>query len=329
MIDQDFLKALTEVPSVGTACNPVLTLLTERLSAAWSRRFVSDGYCLFQRRGGTPEDIKVLYVAHVDEVGGCVYGSHEGGAFLTRCWGNTPQVFADASLQAFDYLAESATNAYPVLGRVEKIQEEDRLVLEGDSIRPYRTVFTFKQETDYMGDSIVGKALDPRVTAYAVLEAALALHSPQVGLLFVMAEECAMDVARKAVAHLQTSCPNLSLIVNADVPELRNLGDSRLDMPAIRIFEGRNFIDPMFGIRVAEIMEQDGVEFHLSAARSGSQTLLFTPLAPTLSIALPSHGVHLPAYSMSLTGTERCIRLLYALGAAALEGRLPTSTTID
>lgn len=329
MIDQDFLKAFTEIPSVGTACNPVLNMLTERLSAAWSRRFVSDGYCLFQRRGGTPEDLKVLFVAHVDEVGGCVYGSHTGGAFLTRCWGNVPQIFADAPLQGFDYLAESAKEAYPVIGRVEKIQEEDRLVLEGDAIRPYRTVFTFQQETSYFGDSIVGKALDPRVTAYAVIEAALALHTPEVGLLFVMAEECAMDVARKAVAYLQNSSPHLRLIVNADVPELRNLGDSRLDMPAIRIFEGRNFIDPMFGIRVAEVMEQDGVEFHLSAARSGSQTLLFTPLAPTLSIALPSNGVHLPAYSMSLTGTERCIRLLQALGAAALEERLPRGITVD
>jgi putative aminopeptidase FrvX len=135
-----------------------------------------------------------------------------------------------------------------------------------------------------------------------------------------MAEECAMDVARKAVTFLQRRAPALRLIVNADVPWIENLSEGQLDLPAIRIFEGRNFIDPSFGIRVAEVMEARGVAFHLSAARSGSQTLLFSPLAPTLSIALPSEGIHLPRYRMSLTGAERCAALLTAIGESALHG---------
>ncbi len=329
MIDHDFLKAFTEVPSVGTACNPVLNLLTARLGSAWSRRWVSDGYALFQRRRGNIEDIKVIFIAHVDEVGGIVYGGHGEGEFLTRCIGNVPQIFADAELQGFDYLAEQGTEAFPVQGRVGLVGEEERLLLSGDAIRPYRTVFTYRQETTFQGDTISGKALDPRVTAYAVMEAALALDTPEVGLLFVMAEECAMDVARKAVTFLQQNAVELRLLINADVPGVQNIGDGRLEMPAIRIFEGRNFIDPMFGIRMADQMEAEGVEFHLSAARSGSQTLLFTPLAPTLSIALPSEGVHLPSVNMSLKGTERCIALLKALGASALHNRLPLSLEVD
>jgi hypothetical protein len=134
-----------------------------------------------------------------------------------------------------------------------------------------------------------------------------------------MAEECAMDVARKAVTFLGRHAPNLELIANADVPGLRNLGEARLDLPAIRVYEGRNFIDPAFGIRVADVLQAKGVAFHLSAARSGSQTILFTPLAPTLSIALPSDGVHLPRVQMSLAGTERCVALLRAIGEGALD----------
>lgn len=134
-----------------------------------------------------------------------------------------------------------------------------------------------------------------------------------------------MDVAQKAVVYLQKHAPNLELIVNADVPSIDNIGEGRLDLPAIRIFEGRNFIDPSFGIRVADLLEAKGVEFHLSAARSGSQTLLFTPLAPTLSIALPSQGVHLPRVKMSVRGTERCTALLRAIGAQSLDGTLPAN----
>jgi putative aminopeptidase FrvX len=293
--------------------------MTRRFGDGYARTLVPDGFCLFQKAGAELDALRVVFIAHVDEVGGCVYGPYEQGGYLTRCWGNTPSTFQNATLQAFDYLAEEPEEAFPVRGTVRTVGEDERLILDGDRIRPYRTVFTFREETTFQDDVIEGKALDPRVTAYAVAEAVRALDTPAVGALFVMAEECCMEVARKGVVFLERHAPNLSLIANADVPGLKNLGEARLDMPAMRIFEGRNFIDPMFGIRTADYLERKGVAFHLSAARSGSQTLLFTPLAPTLSIALPSDGVHLPRVKMSLTGTDRCVALLTALGEMALE----------
>lgn len=320
MIDIDFLKALTETPSVGTACGPMWKVLAERFGEAYSRMFVQDGFCLFQKAGYTPGALRVVFVAHVDEIGGCVYGPRAEGGYNARCWGNKPEIFADARLQAFDYLAEDAGEAFPAQGEVIWVEEESRIVLQGEGIRPYRTGWTFLEETTFAGDTIAGKALDPRVTVYAVAEAVRALDDPAVGALFVMAEECAMDVARKAVVFLQRHAPDLRLIANADVPWIENIGEGRLDLPAIRVFEGRNFIDPAFGIGVAETLQARGVELHLSAARSGSQTLLFTPLASTLSIALPSLGVHLPRVQMSLKGTERCQALLQAIGEGALNG---------
>ncbi|HZT40646.1 MAG TPA: hypothetical protein VFA07_00585 [Chthonomonadaceae bacterium] len=322
MVDSEFLKALTEVPSVGTACGPVLNLLARRFGKDYTRTLVPDGFCLFQKAGVTPEALRAVFVAHVDEIGGCVYGPRpewEGGGFNARCWGNRPGIFADATLQGFDYLAEDAGETFRAHGEVVLFETEERLVLHGDAIRPYRTVFTFDEETTFKDDTIEGKALDPRVTAYAVAEAVRALDTPEVGALFVMAEECAMDVARKAVIFLERRAPNLQTIANADVPWIENLSEGQLDLPAIRIFEGRNFIDPSFGIRVAERLQAQGVALHLSAARSGSQTILFTPLAPTLSIALPSDGVHLPRVRMSLLGTERCVALLQAIGQGALK----------
>jgi len=339
VIDLEFLKTLTEVPSVGTACGPTIRLLTERFGEGFTRTVVSDGFCLFQPAGAGPDALRVVFVAHMDEIGGCVYGPRpeaQGGGYLTRVWGNRPGIFAYSSLQAFDYLAGSAEEAFPVRGelvrgprdRVMLVDgqlvpgSEDRLVLHNERIRPYRTAWTFKEETTFDGDVIEGKALDPRVTLYAVVEAVRALNNPAVGAMLVMAEECAMDVARKGVTFLQRHAPDLQLIANADVPWIENIGEGQLDLPAIRIFEGRNFIDPSFGIHVADVLAAQGVEFHLSAARSGSQTIFFTPLAPTLSIALPSDGVHLPRVKMSLRGTQRCLDLLTAIGTNALKGVL-------
>ena len=343
MIDIEFLKQLTEVPSVGTACGPVLNLLAHRFGDGYSRIDAADGFCLFHKVGAKVAEVTTLFVAHVDEIGGCVYGPRTEGGFHARYWGNRPGIFAYADLQGFDYLAASGKEAFPVSGEIVTVEgpeqvvmpgnsprayeivsyaEEKRLVLHGAEIRPYRTVWTFRQETIIKGDTIDGKALDPRVTVYAVAEAVRTLDNPRAAALFVMAEECAMDVAQKAVTYLQRNAPNLSLIVNADVPSIDNIGEGRLDMPAIRIFEGRNFIDPSFGIRTADLLAAEKVEFHLSAARSGSQTILFTPLAPTLSIALPSKGVHLPRVTMSVLGTERCTALLQAIGRHSLDGTL-------
>ncbi len=323
MIDLEFLKVLTEIPAVGTACGPTIKLLTERFGAGFTRTVVPDGFCLFQPAGAALEALRVVLVAHMDEIGGCVYGPRpaaQGGGFQARVWGNRPGIYAYSTLQGFDYLTEEAGDAFPVQGELVRGPEENRLVLHGERIRPYRTVWTFKEETLFDGDVIEGKALDPRVTLYAVVEAVRALNNPAVGAMLVMAEECAMDVARKGVAFLQRHAPDLKLIANADVPWIENIGEGQLDLPAIRIFEGRNFIDPSFGIRVADILAAQSVEFHLSAARSGSQTLLFTPLAPTLSIALPSDGVHLPRVKMSLRGTQRCLDLLTAIVTNALNG---------
>lgn len=322
MIEKAFLASLMEAPAVGTACGPVVRLLEERFGSSYACTLVPDGFCFFQKKAATPSVLEVVFVAHMDEVGGCVYGPYQEGQFHTRVWGNEPSVFADTSLLAMDWLAEQPQETFSVCGFVETIHAEERLILKGEKIVPYRTVFTFQQATHFEDGWVRGKAIDPRATLFAVVEAVRALDSPRVGALVVMAEECAMDVARKGVHFLQRYAPHLRLVVNADVPDIRNLADGELDMPSLRYFEGRNFIDPSFGIRVALQLQEEGVALRVSGARSGSQTVLFTPLAPTLSVALPMEGVHTPYGRASLTGIERCCLLLQAIGVRALEGRL-------
>lgn len=310
MIDREFLSALTEAPSIGTACGPVVSLLSERM-AGFHKTFVQDGFCLFCL--GEPERLRAVLVAHMDEIGGVTYGPLGDGWFATRFWGNSPDTYLNTPLQGFDYLADGG--AFPVEA---KALDEERLAIRGPGVRGYRTGWTFDERTTYTGDLFEGKALDPRATLYAVVEAVRELGREDVGAMCVMAEECAMDVARKAVTFLGRRAPELALVVNADVPWVENLGEGRLDLPALRIFEGRNFIDPAFGIALSDQLAARGVEFHLSSARSGSQTILFTPLAPTVSVALPSDDVHQPRVRMSLTGLERCQRLLTEIVRAAL-----------
>ena len=323
-IDRSFLKTLTETPSIGTACGPIIAVLTQYFGETFSRVYVSDGFVLFQPENAGPEKLRTVLVAHMDEIGGCVYGEREAsGGFSARYWGTSdPAPYINAELQGYDYLAGGNPETFPVTAEAytEDENSQPRLALRAAPglIRPYRTAFTFRQETTFeeSGDSetVTGKAVDPRATVYAVCEAVRRLGDPTVGALIVMAEECAMDIAQKAVVYLQRYAPSLTLVVNADVPSVANLGDARLDLPAIRVFEGHHFIDPAFGIRLAQSLIGQGTAVHLSAARSGSQTRLFSPLAPTISVALPGQDIHTPRGTMSLLGITRCVDLLMRLG---------------
>ncbi len=312
------LHRLSDAPSVGTACEPVMAMAAERLGDGFDRADGQDSFSLFTLRGASRADLQYVMVAHVDEIGGVALSEDRDGWFRARCWGCSPMAFARSGLQAMDYLAASPDDAFPIEAAVELIGGELRLRVRGTGIRPYRTVFTFDTMSVIEQGHILGKALDPRATVFAVLSAFRALNDPRVGALLVMAEECFMDAARKAVVYLQRHAPNLRLIANADVPSAANLDGADLEVPAIRPFEGRNMVDPGFSIRMSEALAHQGIVHHLTGARSGSQTALFSPLAPTVSVALPGEGIHTERARMSLVGIERCADLLVALGSHAL-----------
>jgi putative aminopeptidase FrvX len=316
-LDWQFLQRLSDTPSVATACRPIVTEVRRWLGPRAHTELCPDSYLLVTPPAARLGDIRVLFVAHMDEIGGIALGPYGGGAYHTRHWGCNQERYAGAALQAMDYLAEDVAGAFPIEAALVGDEEEPSLIVRGGGIRPYRTAWTFRETARVDGDVIEGKALDPRATLFAVLTAMLEADDPAVGVLLVMAEECAMDMARKAVALLQREAHSLKLIINADVPDRANLWDADLEAPAIRIVEGRNLVDPEIGIRMAERMVQDGVVCHLTAARSGSQTPLFSPLAPTVSVALPGDGIHTARSRMRLKGIERCVHLLCALARAS------------
>jgi len=311
----DELKALAEAPGVATACGPVTTVL-RRLLTGWAFREVPDGFFLATPAGTGLGALRLLYVTHVDEVGGWVLFPDEEGRFGTGLIGNRPEAFAGHALQAFRYDAQDAGETIPCIGEVVG----DRLVLRGvdgegaPPLQPLRMFWTFREELRVEGDCISGKALDPRVTVYCAVAAARRLARPDAGLLFCYAEECSRGPAEKAAEFCRRSLPALEVVVNADVPGLQNIAGVAPDEAAIRPLEGRGLIDPVFSLSLYERLRERGVEVQLAAAASSSETTTFVPLARAVSVALPSVGVHQARVDMSVRGMHRCIALLEAIG---------------
>jgi putative aminopeptidase FrvX len=318
----DELKALSEVPSVATACGPVTGVL-RGLLPGFDCLEVPDGFFLAYPTGTALTELRVLYVTHVDEIGGWVLLPEGGGRFGAWLIGNGPEAFADKPLQAFRYDAADASAAIPCAGEVTHGRlnsfparggEEARLLLRGDGLEPFTMFWTFREELRVEGDRISGKALDPRVTVYCAVAAARRLRRPDLGLLFCYAEECSRGPAEKAYDFCRRSLPSLGVVVNADVPGTGNIAGVAPEEVAIRPIEGWNIIDPVFSLALYERLRADGIAVKLAVAASGSQTSTFVPLARTVSLALPSVGVHQARVEMSVQGMARCIDLLVAIG---------------
>ncbi len=303
----DELKMLSEAPGVATACGPVGACL-RRMLPGYEFEEVLDGGLIARPQGAGPA--RCLFVTHVDEIGGFILFPEAGG-FATRLIGNQASAFAGRPLQAFRYDAVGSEPTIPCRGRAT---EEGRLILEGEGLEPMTMLWTFQEPFRVEGDLISGKALDPRVTVYCAVEAARQLGWPKLALLFCYAEECDRTAAAKLVEHVRRQMPEVETIVNADVPGLSNIAGVALEDAAIRPLERGNLIDPVFSLCLYEQLRARGVEVKLGIAASGSQTSLFVPLARTVSVALPSRGIHQARVDMSLTGVERCIQLLTAIG---------------
>jgi putative aminopeptidase FrvX len=311
-LELDELKALSELPSVATACGPAREFLRSLLPH-YAFTEVPDGGLVALPRGTAAEQVRLLFVTHVDEIGGFVSFPEEGG-FGARLIGNRAEAFADRPLQAFRYDAVDASGTIPCRGRVG---DDGRLILEGAGLEPLTMLWTFQEPFRVEGDVISGKALDPRVTVYCAVEAARRLGRADLGLIFCYAEECSRNPAAKLVEHARRQMSSLELVVNADVPGLGNIVGIGLEEVAIRPFEGGDLIDPCFSLRLYERLRERGVEVKLGVAESRSQTSMFVPVASAVSVALPSHGVHQARVEMSRTGVERCVALLQAIGEIA------------
>jgi putative aminopeptidase FrvX len=256
------------------------------------------------------EGARLLFITHVDEIGGFVLFPEEDG-FGTRLIGNRAEAFANTPLQAFRYDATGADQALTCRGRAT---EDGRLILEGEGLEPLTMVWTFREPFRVEDDLISGKALDPRVTVYCAVEAARRLQRRDLALLFCYSEECSWTAAAKLAEYVRRRMPNVETIVNADVPGLNNLAGVTLEDAAIRPFERGVLIDPCFSLRLYEQLRARGVEVRLGVAASGSQTSVFAPLARTVSVAVPSRGVHQSRVEMSRTAVARCAQLLAAIG---------------
>jgi putative aminopeptidase FrvX len=314
-INTEKLCKFCDLISVGTACGPAVKWAREKLDT-WTSYMEEDGFLLLLPPEGKMEHIKILYVAHIDEIGGIVMSPAAAGrGFKTRIIGTSPQAFSERPLIAMDYLDNDGNSVRECSG----IMSGGDLLVSGKDLQPFRTVFTFDEKTSVYGEWIEGKAIDPRVTACGVIEAASMMKRSDVAVMLVFAEECSMFAAKKGAYFAADRFTSLSLIVNCDVPGFKNVEGGHIEKCIIRLYEGKNLIDPSFGIAIYEKLVKKGCTLSMGATLTGSQTSLFIPLCHTISLAVPAEEAHVARTRASLKALEDLIKVLVTIPEVAIK----------
>lgn len=307
-LDHQALAELCDLVSVATACGPAVEWTKARLPD-WESRLVEDGFLLSLAPTGSPEDVRVLLVSHVDEIGGYALGEYPEGGCRAATIGAPPEAYDGRSLQAMDWRDPTGASLRPLEARVVG----DDLVIQASDLRPYETVFTYSEPTRMEDDWIHGKGIDPRLTAYAVVEAARRLADPAVAVMLVFAEECSMHAAEKGAAYARRHLPGLRLVANCDVPGLANIEGWGLEQCGVRITERGRLMDPHAALSLHAELRAAGVDIALGASRTGSQTPLFIPQCRAVSLALPAEEAHVTPTRAYLPALETLIEGLMVL----------------
>lgn len=303
-----------DLVSVSTACGPAVKWAKERLGP-WRTRLEDDGFFLGTPPGTKPEDVTILYVAHVDEIGGVLLGPHQGGkGFDTLLAGVSKDALAGRSLVAMDYADEDGSSVRPC----EAWLADDGLVVDAPGAQPFETVFTYAERAAVEGEWIRGKALDPRLAAYAVLKAARASEVRHVGVMLVFGEEGGSFAVHKAAHWAGQNMPRLQLVLNCDVPGVENVKGCGLDGCAIRLTERGTLIDPRFSLKLHRQLLERGCRITLADSASGSQTHAFAPLCQTVSFVLPAEQAHQTPTRASLRGLAELVKALTEAGRTSL-----------
>ncbi len=329
---------------VGTACGHPLAWVSERLSG-WARRDEPDGYALFTPPGAAPDDLRVMYVSHIDEPGGYVGPAvGEDGAHAATLFGLSAEQVGGKPLQALDYLDSDGSSARPCTAEARRGKgpksalfrflgrrvhprlggpSGDRLLVRGEGLRPFGTVFTFASEARLEGEEIVAKALDPRVAVFAAVEALRRMERNDVGLLCFLAEETSVCPARKADRCL-AALTGLRLVVTCDAVEAGGLVPPVSDRCVLRMMEKGDLMDPSVALRLRDALADDGPAPELAADSRASKTHLLASAHPTVSIGVPCHGIHRPDTRVKVETVRHAVEVLARAPGAVERGVLAT-----
>jgi len=280
---------------------------------------------LIVRKGSSSGGQKIMIAGHIDEIGviathidenGFVRFSNLGGVYPRYAPGGRVR-FLDGTLGVIGTeLVKDANNVPPLIKMfidVGAASKKDCPIQVGD-------VAVFERPFSEMGNRLVSKAMDDRISVAVMIETLRQLKKSPHDLYFVFTVQEEVGVRGATTAAFRID-PDLGLAVDVtttgDTPKGVKMEVALGKGPAVKVKDGGMLADPRVVNWMVETAQKSKIPYQLEILEQGGTDARAIQLTragvPAGCISIPCRYVHSPSEMVDLGDVENAVNLLVAL----------------
>ena len=342
----DLLKRLCEAPGVPGREEAVRVVVREAMEDLVDEIEVDALGNMIGRRAGNGGP-KVMFAGHMDEIGFMVKHIDDNGFLRLQPLGGfdgrvLPAQRCHVHTEAGEVLPGAmALETKPIhLLQGSEIQapKVDQIFvdlgLDGDAVKEQVQIgdmVTMDRTVEHIGNNVMGKAFDDRISIFLMLEAARALGEEQVEseilLVATTQEEVGLRGARTSAYHLDPDIGiALDITLAMDIPgatpqdAVTRLGDG----VAIKVFDSSHIPNHKLVSHFKQLAKDNDINYQLEILPRGGTDAGAMQLSragmPAVTISLPTRYVHTVNEMAAVSDIQAEIDLLAAYMRHAHEG---------
>jgi tetrahedral aminopeptidase len=334
-LNYDLLKRLCETPGVPSREEPIRGVVIEELRPLVDTLSLDPmGNCIGLKKGtGGP---KVMIAAHMDEIGFLVkHVDDKGFLRLQPVGGWDSRVMVAQRVWVHGYAGQSLLGALmPAAKPIHLLSSDDLnkppkieeffvdLGLPVDEVKALVEVgdmVTMARTTERIGNNVISKTLDDRVSVFVMIEALRALgdHACDVYAVATTQEEVGLRGATTSAYSIQ---PDIGIAVDitlandfpgpADHEQITQLGKGA----AIKVMDSSLICHPKLVRHFRDVAEKHGIPYQLEILSRGGTDAGGIQRSrggvPSFTLSIPTRYVHTVNETASVTDIQACIDLL-------------------
>lgn len=345
-INFDLLKRLCETPGIPGREDAIRAVVREEMESLVDEMEVDAlGNLIGRKRGGGGP--KVMFAAHIDEIGFIVKHIDDNGFLrLQQVGGFDPRVLPAQRCYVHPrdgepMLGVMALESKPIhllAGDEMKAPKVDQIFVDvgltGDEVKERVEIgdmITMDRTVERVGNNVIGKAFDDRISVFLMLEAARALgeEAPQAEIILAATtqEEVGLRGARTAAYHLEPDIGvALDITLAMDIPgaapqdAVTRLGEG----VAIKVMDSSHISNDKLVQHFKQLARDNDIAYQMEVLPRGGTDAGAMQLSrggmPAITISLPTRYVHTVNEMASVTDIQAEIDLLAAYMRSAHEG---------
>ncbi len=331
---KSLIQALTQIPGPSGYENEIRVAVRAEIETYADEIRVDALGNLIARKASsaaTPSGKRIMLSAHMDEIGVIVTHIDENGFIRFSNLGGVYPRYSPAGRVRFLNGAAGVIDTEKITNLQHVPPINEMFIDVGASSRadcPVQVgdVAVFERAFSEMGERLVSKAMDDRVSVALLITALQRLqNSPhEIYFVFSVQEEVGIRGAATAAFGIE---PDLGLAVDVtrtgDTPKSITMEVSLGKGPAIKVKDSGMIADPRVVNWMVERAQADEIPYQLEVLERGSTDARAIQLSragvPAGCISIPCRYVHSPSEMIDLGDVENALRLLLGLLQNSIE----------